>query len=63
MKWHENAVFDARDRYDLERDAAAVPGTEPATALVAVSRTGTATDLDLATAWGPDEIVEAFRKT
>jgi uncharacterized protein len=61
IKWLDTAPFDARDRYDLERDAAMVPGVDTGSPRVAVSRSGFAADLDLAAAWTPEEVVEAFR--
>ncbi|MFN8075796.1 MAG: ATP-binding protein [Kineosporiaceae bacterium] len=61
VKWHEATPFGPRERYELERDAVAVPGADGTTPLVAVSRAGATSDLDLAAVWGPEDVVDAFR--
>ncbi|WP_330287761.1 hypothetical protein [Streptomyces sp. NBC_00576] len=43
------------------RDMLAVPGAEPGTALVAVSRCGVEAGLPLAAHWGPEDLVRAWR--
>jgi uncharacterized protein len=61
VKWHEKQPFSRRDYDDLARDMLAVPGATEATALVAVSRAGIAEQLPLAAAWGPEDMVRAWR--
>ncbi|WP_373685536.1 hypothetical protein [Streptomyces lunaelactis] len=39
----------------------AVPGAEPDTPLVAVSRSGVAEGLPLAAHWGPEDLVRAWQ--
>jgi AAA+ ATPase superfamily predicted ATPase len=58
IKWHDRTPFDARDLAQLTLHRDRLPGTEPATTLLAVSRTGSAVDAlpvltpsDLITAW------------
>ncbi|MDQ0932374.1 ATP-binding protein [Streptomyces turgidiscabies] len=61
VKWLENQPF-GRHEYDaLVRDMLAVPGTTPATPLVAVSRCGVADDLPLHARWGPEDLVRAWQ--
>ncbi len=61
IKWRTDSPFDGRDRDALVRDSAAVPGSTAQTPLVAVSRAGVVPGLDLATRWGPDDLVGAWR--
>ncbi|MET7474193.1 ATP-binding protein [Streptomyces sp. NPDC005648] len=61
IKWLESQPF-GRHEYDtLVRDVLAVPGADPGTPLVAVSRAGVDKDLPLAGWWGPEDLVEAWR--
>ncbi|WP_239328468.1 ATP-binding protein [Frankia sp. CiP3] len=60
IKWQTAKPFDQRDHAALIRDVAAVPGVDPGTKLLAVSRTGVAADLPLRSV-GPDEIMTAWR--
>ncbi|MFL6078277.1 MAG: ATP-binding protein [Mycobacteriales bacterium] len=62
IKWLENRPFGRRDYDDLARDLLAVPGAEPGTPLVAVSRGGFAEDLPLAARWGPDDLLRAWQR-
>jgi uncharacterized protein len=59
IKWRENAPFDHSDFAALARDAAMVPGSSPATPLVAVSRSGVGVG-DLHAAWTPADLMEAW---
>lgn len=61
VKWLDSAPFGRRDYDTLVRDALAVPGVEPGTPLVAVSRSGVADDLPLAAWWGPDDLLRAWQ--
>ena len=59
IKWREKAPFDRADLAALARDAAAVPGYDAPTPLIAVSRSGFAVS-DLTATWGPDELIQAW---
>ncbi|MET9979028.1 ATP-binding protein [Streptomyces microflavus] len=61
VKWLESQPFGRREYDALVRDMLAVPGAEPNTALVAVSRCGVEGDLPLAAHWGPEDLVRAWR--
>ncbi|MEV5525970.1 ATP-binding protein [Streptomyces prunicolor] len=61
IKWLESQPFGQREYDTLVRDAAAVPGSGPDTALVAVSRAGVVDGLPLAAHWGPEDLVEAWQ--
>ncbi|MFD6112796.1 ATP-binding protein [Streptomyces yangpuensis] len=61
VKWLESQPFGRREYDALVRDMLAVPGAEPDTALVAVSRCGVEDDLPLAAHWGPEDLVRAWR--
>ncbi|MGH3273338.1 MAG: ATP-binding protein [Streptosporangiaceae bacterium] len=61
IKWLESQPFDRREYNSLARSMLAVPGTEPTTPLVAVSRCGFAGDLPLAQCWGPEDLVRAWQ--
>lgn len=58
IKWMDNEPFRQADLDALARDSAAVPGADPSTPLVAVSRSGV--DCRPAVALGPDQMVEAW---
>ncbi|MFJ8785649.1 ATP-binding protein [Streptomyces sp. NPDC102476] len=61
IKWLENQPF-GRHEYDaLVRDMLAVPGTDPDTPCVAVSRCGVADGLPLTAHWGPEDLVRAWQ--
>jgi hypothetical protein len=60
IKWLDSQPFGARDHHVLTRDLLAVPGAEPDTPLVAVSRCGVEDDLRLAAHWGPDDVISAW---
>jgi hypothetical protein len=62
VKWCDCAPFGRREYDRLVRDAVAVPGAAEDTALVAVSRSGFVSELPLAAAWGPDELVAAWSR-
>jgi AAA+ ATPase superfamily predicted ATPase len=61
IKWLETQRFGRRDYDTLVRDMLAVPGAEPDTPLVAVSRCGIDDDLPLAAHWTPDDLVAAWQ--
>lgn len=61
VKWYENKPFGRHDYDELVRSAVAVPGTDPHTPLVAVSRTPPEPGLHLARTWGPEELVAGWR--
>ncbi len=61
VKWSENQPFGRREYEAMVRDVPAVPGADEDTRLVAVSRSGVATDLPLAAHWGPDDLVRAWQ--
>jgi uncharacterized protein len=55
-------IADGRHEYGaLVRDVLAVPGADPDTPLVAVSRSGAADGVPLAACWGPEDLVRAWR--
>lgn len=61
VKWLESQPFGRREYDALARDVLAVPGAEPDTPLVAVSRCGVQNGLPLAAYWGPDDLVRAWQ--
>ena len=61
VKWLENQPFGAHEYEALVRAKPAVPGAEPGTPLVAVSRCGVADGLPLAAHWGPEDLVRAWQ--
>ncbi|GAA3824018.1 ATP-binding protein [Streptomyces coacervatus] len=61
VKWLQAQPFGRREYEALVRDVLAVPGADPKTPLVAVSRAGVTDDVPLAAWWGPEELVEAWR--
>jgi uncharacterized protein len=61
VKWLESQPFGRRDYDSLVRDMLAVPGVDPATPLVAVSRSGVADGLPLAAHWGPEDLLRAWQ--
>ncbi|MEU4313081.1 DUF234 domain-containing protein [Nocardia sp. NPDC024068] len=61
IKWLEDRPFDRHDYDALARSVLAVPGAASTTPLIAVSCSGTAPDLPLAMAWGPDDLLRAWR--
>lgn len=61
IKWLENKPFGPREYDALIRDMPAVPGTDPGTPTVAVSRSGVAAGLPLTAHWTPDDLVRAWR--
>ncbi|WP_322779693.1 ATP-binding protein [Frankia sp. Cas4] len=61
IKWLENQPFGRRDYDSLVRDMLAVPGAEPGTPLIAVSRRGIADNVPLAAHWGPADLVRAWQ--
>ncbi|MGW3563282.1 ATP-binding protein [Streptomyces sp. NPDC000941] len=61
IKWLESHPFGRREYDALARDMLAVPGAEPDTPLVAVSRCGIEDDLPLAAHWGPEDLVRAWQ--
>lgn len=61
IKWLENGSFGRHEYDSLVRDMLAVPGADPTTPLVAVSRSGVADDLSLTAHWGPEDLLAAWR--
>ncbi|MBV9026296.1 MAG: ATP-binding protein [Streptomycetaceae bacterium] len=61
VKWLQAQPFGPREYEALVRDKLAVPGAEPATPLVAVSRCGVTHGLPLAAHWGPEDLLRAWR--
>ncbi|MFF4631817.1 ATP-binding protein [Streptomyces griseorubiginosus] len=61
VKWLENQPFNHHDYDALVRDMLAVPGTDPDTPRVAVSRCGVADGLPLTAHWGPEDLVRAWQ--
>lgn len=61
VKWLENQPFGEHEYEALVRAKLAVPGAEPGTPLVAVSRCGVADGLPLAAHWGPEDLVRAWQ--
>jgi hypothetical protein len=61
VRWLDNQPFGRREYDSLARAMLAVPGSEPATPLVAVSRCGIAADLPLAACWGPEDLLRAWQ--
>jgi hypothetical protein len=59
IKWLERWPFDAHDIAELVVHRTKLPGAEPTTPLMAISRSGSS--VDGATVIGPDEIVAAYR--
>jgi AAA+ ATPase superfamily predicted ATPase len=61
VKWLENQPFGRREYDSLVRAMLAVPGSEPTTPLVAVSRCGVADGLPLIANWGPEDLLRAWQ--
>ncbi|OON72504.1 ATP-binding protein [Streptomyces tsukubensis] len=61
IKWLEARPFGRHEYEALARDMLAVPGAEPETPLVAVSRCGVTDGLPLAAHWGPEDLVRAWQ--
>ena len=61
VTWLETQPFGRRDYDALARDMLAVPGVEPDTAVVAVSRNGIDGNIPLAASWGPEDLLDAWR--
>jgi uncharacterized protein len=62
IKWLEDKPFGRRDYDELVRDLLAVPGAQPDTPLVAVSRCGVAEGTPVAAHWGPADLVRAWQR-
>jgi uncharacterized protein len=62
IKWLEDKPFGSRDYDELVRDLLAVPGAQPDTPLVAVSRCGVAEGTPIAAHWGPADLVRAWQR-
>jgi hypothetical protein len=63
IKWLEDQPFSRPDYDCLARDRFSVPGSDHQTPLVAVTRSGVVDALPLAQVWGPDDLVDAWRRT
>lgn len=59
VKWRDRP-FHGRDLEQLIQDRPQVPGAGPDTPLVAVSRSGFVSELPLAGAWGPEDLLTAW---
>lgn len=62
VKWLENDTFGKRELEDLIAGSMSIPGRDYATPLVAVSRAGVEQGLPLAATFGPDELIQAWRR-
>jgi len=60
IKWQTAKPFDRHDHAALVRGMAAVPGVDPATELIAVTRSGLTPDAPLRSV-GPDELLAAWQ--
>lgn len=63
IKWRESQAFGRREYADLVRDAAQVPGVNDGTELLAVTRTGTVGDEAPIRCLGPDDLLNAWRRS
>jgi uncharacterized protein len=63
IKWRESQEFGRREYADLARDAAQVPGVDDKTELLAVTRTGTVGDEVPIRCLGPDDLLNAWRRS
>ncbi|OXM44917.1 ATP-binding protein [Amycolatopsis alba] len=62
IKWLENDLFGRRELESLIAGSMTIPGRDHITPLVAVSRSGVEEGLPLAATFGPDELIEAWRR-
>ncbi|WP_409493937.1 ATP-binding protein [Amycolatopsis sp. cmx-11-12] len=62
IKWLESELFGRRELEDLIAGSMSIPGRDYTTPLVAVSRSGFDEGLPLAATFGPDELIEAWRR-
>jgi uncharacterized protein len=62
IKWRARKRFGPGELSQLESLAAQVPGVEPSTLRVGVSRTGFTPELELPVALAPDDLVAAWRR-
>lgn len=62
IKWLETEPFGKRECESLLAGSMSVPGRDYATPLIAVSRSGVEDGLPLAASFGPEEIIEAWRR-
>lgn len=60
IKWFDTKLFTQHDYDRLARDVTVIPGANPDTPLVAVSRTGFAAGLPLASQWAPADLLSAW---
>jgi hypothetical protein len=60
ITWQNAKLFDRHDYAALVRDMTAVPGVDPATTPLAVSRSGVAADVPIQSV-GPDELMAAWQ--
>jgi hypothetical protein len=61
IKWQTAKPFDRHDHAALVRDMASVPGVDPATELIAVTRSGLTPDAPLRQI-GPEELMAAWQR-
>jgi hypothetical protein len=61
VAWRARKQFRPEDVNELDELAQHVPGAEPTTVRVGVSRTGFAAGLDLDVALTPDDLLDAWR--
>jgi AAA+ ATPase superfamily predicted ATPase len=62
IKWLESQRFGRREYDGLVRGMLTVPGTEPNTPVIAVSRCGVVDGLPLTAHWGPDDLLRAWQQ-
>ncbi|MGV9297423.1 MULTISPECIES: ATP-binding protein [Amycolatopsis] len=62
IKWLETELFGKREWESLLAGSMSIPGRDHTTPLIAVSRNGIEDGLPLAASFGPEEIVEAWRR-
>lgn len=62
IKWLENDLFGKRELEKLIAGSMSIPGRDHSTPLVAVSRAGVEEGLPLAATFGPDELINAWRR-
>jgi uncharacterized protein len=60
VKWRDGAPFTGTDEVELRQAASRVPGTDMATALAAVSRSGFVPGLEGVVQFGPDDVLRAW---
>ncbi|MFB9930208.1 ATP-binding protein [Amycolatopsis halotolerans] len=62
IKWLETELFGKREWESLLAGSMSIPGRDHTTPLIAVSRNGIEDGLPLAASFGPEELIEAWRR-